>query len=100
MSATDPFCEIESSLLWHLATAHNDVAARLIDQAYGLAATQPAVPTGPWAVTACDSAYKVTTVGHEIRLPFHKPVDDMTGLNQAIRVLLGCPSHNGLQSQQ
>jgi hypothetical protein len=36
---------------------------------------------------------------HDIRLPFHKPVDDMTGLSQAIRVLMGCPFINGLRAR-
>ena len=36
---------------------------------------------------------------HDIRLPFHKPVDDMTGLSQAIRVLMGCPFLNGLRAR-
>ncbi len=35
----------------------------------------------------------------DIRLPFHKPVDDMTGLSQAIRVLMGCPFINGLRAR-
>jgi hypothetical protein len=32
-------------------------------------------------------------------LPFHKPVDDMNGLSQAIRVLMGCPFVNGLRAR-
>ena len=36
----------------------------------------------------------------DIRLPFHKPVDDMTGLGQAIRVLMGCPFINGLHARR
>jgi hypothetical protein len=36
---------------------------------------------------------------HDIRLPFHKPVDDMNGLSQAIRVLMGCPFLNGLRER-
>ena len=37
---------------------------------------------------------------HDIRLPFHKPVDDMVGLGQAIRVLMGCPFINGLRARR
>ena len=37
---------------------------------------------------------------HNIRLPFYKPVDDMTGLGQAIRVLMGCPFINGLRARR
>jgi hypothetical protein len=35
----------------------------------------------------------------DVRLPFHKPVDDMNGLSQAIRVLMGCPFVNGLRAR-
>jgi hypothetical protein len=35
-----------------------------------------------------------------VRLPFHKPVDDMSGLSQAIRVLMGCPFINGLRARR
>ena len=37
---------------------------------------------------------------HDVRLPFAKPVDDITGLSQAIRVLMGCPFLNGLRSRR
>jgi hypothetical protein len=37
---------------------------------------------------------------HDVRLPFNKPVDDVTGLSQAIRVLMGCPFLNGLRARK
>ncbi len=37
---------------------------------------------------------------HDVRLPFAKPVDDVTGLSQAIRVLMGCPFLNGLRARR
>jgi hypothetical protein len=37
---------------------------------------------------------------HDVRLPFRKPVDDIVGLGQAIRVLMGCPFVNGLRARQ
>jgi hypothetical protein len=37
---------------------------------------------------------------HDVRLPFTKPVDDVTGLSQAIRVLMGCPFLNGLRARR
>ena len=37
---------------------------------------------------------------HDVRLPFHKPLDDMPGLSQAIRVLMGCPFINGLRARR
>jgi hypothetical protein len=36
---------------------------------------------------------------HDIRLPFHRPVDDMIGLSRAIRLLMGCPFINGLRAR-
>ena len=36
----------------------------------------------------------------DVRLPFRKPVDDIVGLGQAIRVLMGCPFVNGLRARQ
>jgi hypothetical protein len=36
----------------------------------------------------------------DVRLPFHKPVDDVAGLSQAIRVLMGCPFVNGLRARR
>jgi hypothetical protein len=32
----------------------------------------------------------------DVRLPFRTPVDDVTGLSQAIRVLMGCPFGQGV----
>ena len=40
----DPFCEIESSLLWHLDTVHNDVVARLVLKTPGAIATGASSP--------------------------------------------------------
>jgi hypothetical protein len=37
---------------------------------------------------------------HDVRLPFPTPVDDVTGLSQAIRVLMGCPFLNGLRARR
>jgi hypothetical protein len=36
----------------------------------------------------------------DVRLPFRQPVDDVTGLGQAIRVLMGCPFVNGLRARR
>jgi hypothetical protein len=36
---------------------------------------------------------------HDVRLPA-KPVDDVTGLSQAIRVLMGWPFLNGLRARR
>lgn len=95
----DPFCEIESTLLWHLATAHNDVVARLVSR---LPAPLRRGPVRTLGLDRYGMRFRVeANVGdHDIRLPFHKPVDDMNGLNQAIRALMGCPFVNGLHARR
>ena len=37
---------------------------------------------------------------HDVRLPFANPVNDLTALGRAIRVLLGCPFLNGLRARR
>ncbi len=95
----DPFCEIESTLLWHLATAHNDVVARLVSR---LPAPLRRGHVRPLGLDRYGVRFRVegNDGDRDIRLPFHKPVDDMNGLRQAIRVLMGCPFVNGLRARQ
>lgn len=94
----DPFCEIESTLLWHLATAHNDVIARLVSR---LPAPLRRGQVRPLGLDRYGMRFRVegNDGDRDVRLPFHKPVDDMHGLRQAIRVLLGCPFVNGLRAR-
>jgi Protein of unknown function (DUF2470) len=94
----DPFCEIESNLLWHLDTVHGDVVARLVSR---LPATLRRGRVRPLGLDRYGVRFRVegTDRDHDVRLPFHKPVDDMTGLSQAIRVLMGCPFINGLRAR-
>ena len=95
----DPFCEVESSLLWHLATAHNDVVARLVSR---LPAPLRRGHIRPLGLDRYGVRFRVegNDGDRDIRVPFHKPVDDMNGLSQAIRVLMGCPFVNGLRPRQ
>jgi hypothetical protein len=95
----DPFCEVESSLLWHLDTAHSDVVARLVSR---LPAPLRRGQVRPLGLDRYGVRFRVegTERDHDVRLPFHKPVDDMTGLSQAIRVLMGCPFINGLRARR
>ncbi|OBI87778.1 DUF2470 domain-containing protein [Mycobacterium asiaticum] len=95
----DPFCEVESTLLWHLSTAHNDVVARLVSR---LPAPLRRGHVRPLGLDRYGVRFRVegTDGDRDIRLPFHKPVDDMTGLSQAIRVLMGCPFVNGLHARR
>ncbi|OSC41484.1 DUF2470 domain-containing protein [Mycobacterium decipiens] len=95
----DPFCEIESTLLWHLTTAHNDVVARLVSR---LPAPLRRGLVRPLGLDRYGVRFRVEDHDgdRDIRLPFHKPVDDMTGLSHAIRVLMGCPFRNGLRARR
>jgi hypothetical protein len=95
----DPFCAVESNLLWHLDTAHSDVVARLVSR---LPAPLRRGQVRPLGLDRYGVRFRVegTDRDHDIRLPFHKPVDDMTGLSQAIRVLMGCPFINGLRARR
>ncbi|MCV7377116.1 DUF2470 domain-containing protein [Mycobacterium alsense] len=94
----DPFCEIEAGLLWHLDTVHNDVVARLVSR---LPARLRRGPVRPLGLDRYGVRFRVEgdDGDHDVRLPFHRPVDDMTGLSQAIRVLMGCPFINGLRAR-
>ncbi|BBZ46789.1 DUF2470 domain-containing protein [Mycobacterium parmense] len=95
----DPFCEVESDLLRHLDSAHNDVVTRL-------ASRLPAgVRRGRVRLLGLDRygmRFRIERHegDHDVRLPFHRPVDDMTSLRQAIRVLMGCPFVNGLRARR
>jgi hypothetical protein len=95
----DPFCEIESSLLWHLDNAHSDVVTRLVSK---LPAPLRRGHVRPLGLDRYGVRFRVegSDGDHDIRMPFHKPADDMTGLSQAIRVLMGCPFINGLRARR
>ncbi|MGO8771109.1 MAG: DUF2470 domain-containing protein [Mycobacterium sp.] len=95
----DPFCEIESTLLWHLDTAHHDVVARLVSR---LPAPLRRGRVRPLGIDRYGMRFRVERADgdHDVRLPFHKPVSDMAGLRQAIRVLMGCPFLNGLRARR
>ena len=86
-------------MLWHLATAHNDVVARLVSR---LPAPLRRGQVRPLGLDRYGVRFRVedNDGDRDIRLPFHKPVDDMTGLSQAIRVLMGCPFLNGLRARR
>ncbi|MGA7055179.1 MAG: DUF2470 domain-containing protein [Mycobacterium sp.] len=98
-AAPDPFCEVESSLLQHWDTAHSDVVARLVSR---LPAPVRRGQVRPLGLDRYGVRFRVegNDGDRDIRLPFHKPVDDMTGLGQAIRVLMGCPFINGLRARR
>jgi len=95
----DPFCAMESRWLQHIEAAHRD----LVDL---LASRLPrSLRRGRASVLSLDRyglGLRVETQDgdHDVRLPFPKPVDDVAGLNQGIRVLMGCPFLNGLRARR
>lgn len=95
----DPFCAMESGWLQHMESAHRDVVDRL--------ATRLPMPlrqgrVRPLGLDRYGVQLRVENEhgDHDVRLPFPKPVDDVTGLSQAIRVLMGCPFLNGLRARR
>jgi len=95
----DPFCTFESCWIRHLDTAHRDVVARLA------ARLPPRLRRGdvrPLGVDRYGVRLRVETAegDRDVRLPFRQPVDDVAGLGQAIRVLMGCPFVNGLRARR
>jgi hypothetical protein len=95
----DPFCAMESCWLQHMESAHRDVVDRLATR----------LPSGlrrgrvrPLGLDRYGVKLRVETDegDHDVRLPFANPVDDVTGLSQAIRVLMGCPFLNGLRARR
>lgn len=95
----DPFCALESCWLQHMESDHQDVVERLASR---LPAAMRRGRVRPLGLDRYGVQLRVedTHGDHDVRLPFHKPVDDVTGLSQAIRVLMGCPFLNGLQARR
>jgi hypothetical protein len=95
----DPFCAMESCWLQHMESAHREVVERL--------ATRLPMPlrrgrVRPLGLDRYGVQLRVESDDrdHDVRLPFAKPVDDVTGLSQAIRILMGCPFLNGLRARR
>jgi Protein of unknown function (DUF2470) len=95
----DPFCTFESCWIRHLDTTHRDVVARL---AARLPARLRRGDVRPLGVDRYGLRLRVESADgdRDVRLPFRQPVDDITGLGQAIRVLMGCPFVNGLRARR
>ena len=95
----DPFCELESCWLRHLESAHREVVERLATR---LPQTLRGGRVRPLGLDRYGVQLRVEDESgdHDVRLPFAKPVDDVTGLSQAIRVLMGCPFLNGLRARR
>jgi Protein of unknown function (DUF2470) len=95
----DPFSALESSWIKYLDTVHRDVVARL---AARLPARLRRGDVRPLGIDRYGMRLRVESAegDRDVRLPFRKPVDDIVGLGQAIRVLMGCPFVNGLRARQ
>ena len=95
----DPFSLAESGWLQHLESVHGDIVDRLAAR----------LPVGlrrgrvrPLGLDRYGLRLRIEKDegDQDVRLPFAKPVDDATGLSQAIRLLVGCPFLNGLRARQ
>jgi hypothetical protein len=95
----DPFCAMESCWLQHMESAHRDVVDRLASR---LPVTLRRGHVRPLGLDRYGVQLRVEgdDGDHDVRLPFAKPVDDVTGLSQAIRILMGCPFLNGLRARR
>ena len=95
----DPFCVMESCWLQHLDVAHREVVDRLADR---LPTTLRRGRVRPLGLDRYGVRLRVENDegDHDVRLAFAKPVDDVTGLSQAIRILMGCPFLNGLRARR
>jgi Protein of unknown function (DUF2470) len=95
----DPFCVMESCWLQHLEVAHREVVDRLADR---LPTTLRRGRVRPLGLDRYGVQLRVENDegDHDVRLAFAKPVDDVTGLSQAIRKLMGCPFLNGLRARR
>lgn len=95
----DPFCAMETCWLRHIDSDHRDIVDRL-------AAKLPRPLRGGQVRPLGLDRYGVRLRvegddgDHDVRLPFNRPVDDVTGLSQAIRILMGCPFVNGLRARR
>lgn len=95
----DPFYALESCWLQHLESAHREVVDRLANR---LPSPLRHGRVRPLGLDRYGVQLRVENEDgdHDVRLPFAKPVDDVTGLSQAIRVLMGCPFLNGLRARR
>ncbi|MDR3660427.1 MAG: DUF2470 domain-containing protein [Mycobacterium sp.] len=95
----DPFCAMESHWVQHMESAHRDLIDRLASR---LPMTLRHGRVRPLGLDRYGVQLRVEREDgdHDVRLPFSRPVDDVTGLSRAIRVLMGCPFLNGLRARR
>jgi hypothetical protein len=95
----DPFCAMESCWLQHIDAEHREVVDLLASR---LPAPLRSGQVRPLGLDRYGVRLRVekTDGDHDVRLPFAAPVDDVTALGRAIRVLMGCPFLNGLRARR
>ncbi|AEV72526.1 hypothetical protein MycrhN_1919 [Mycolicibacterium rhodesiae NBB3] len=95
----DPFSAMESCWLQHMESAHREVVDRLASR---LPVSLRRGRVRPLGLDRYGVQLRVEgdDGDHDVRLPFARPVDDISGLSQAIRVLMGCPFLNGLRARR
>jgi Protein of unknown function (DUF2470) len=95
----DPFCAMESCWVQHIDSDHRELIDLLASR---LPAPLRRGQVRPLGLDRYGVQLRVEKDDgdHDVRLPFHKPVDDLTGLGRAIRVLMGCPFLNGLRARR
>jgi hypothetical protein len=95
----DPVCAMESCWLQHIDSEHRDVVDLLASR---LPAPLRRGQVRPLGLDRYGVRLRVEKVDgdHDVRLPFAAPVDDVTALGRAIRVLMGCPFLNGLRARR
>jgi hypothetical protein len=95
----DPFCVLESSWLQHIDADHREVIDLLASR---LPVSLRWGRIRPLGLDRYGLRLRVERADgdHDVRLPFAAPVNDVTGLGRAIRVLMGCPFLNGLRARR
>jgi hypothetical protein len=100
----DPLAAAEARLLTHLADCHPDAVERLT-RLVDSESLQGALRVQPLAVDRHGLTLRIerARVHGDVRLPFHRPADDVTQLTERMHVLLGqagasCP--RALQRQR
>ncbi|WP_241383419.1 DUF2470 domain-containing protein [Rhodococcus sp. CH91] len=94
-AAPDPFAALETGWLRHLEEDHGDIVRQIARR------LPPAHRSGrvrPLGLDRYGLRLRVESEGddHDVRIPFHEPVDDPAALSRALRMLAGCPFRNGL----
>lgn len=94
-AAPDPFAALETEWLQHLEQDHADIVRQIARR------IPPAHRSGrirPIGLDRYGLRLRVESEGddHDVRIPFHEPVDDPAALGRALRLLVGCPFRNGL----